>query len=394
MLRQTMKTGRTLITPLVLLAPAISLAQVDTSDWACESCPFDQGYRAEVDVGVTSVSDDAARFGNYTGHDEEGIHGDVSGEGRYNGDGYLLDYVIEDLGLDSRSFEVDVGVPGTFDVHFGYRELPFRRFDTSSTVFNPSSGDTLTLAAGWVPASTTDQMTGLSSSLQQRMIGTDRQVVDVGADWTPGDAFRLFADFSRQTRDGIDITSAGSYTQAAFLPRWIDYETDQIDAGVQYHSDSVSLTFAYFGSFFTNQNPSLRWETPFLAPAGATNLQMAREPDNDFSQVSLAGNYRIAAGNTTLAFLVASGRGEQNADFLPYTINPTLGVQVLPRNSLDAQVDTLNYAFTVTARPLDKLRVKFAYRYDERDNKTPISDGIESIPHAWTMRAPVCLASV
>jgi len=374
MLINSMKSGRKLVAPLVLLAPAMSLAQVDTSDWACESCPFDQGYRAEVEAGVTNVSDDAARFGNYTGYDEEGAYGNLDGKGRYNGDGYLLDYTIEDLGLDSRVFELSVGVPGAFGVEFGYRDLPFRRFDTTSTVFNPTSGDTLTLPSGWVPAGTTGQMTQLSSSLQQRAVGTDRQIIDAGADWTPGDAFRLFADFQRQTRDGIDITSAGSYTQAAFLPRWIDYETDRVDAGVQYRSDLVSLTLAYYGSFFTNQNPALRWETPFLTTPGATTLQTAREPDNDFSQVSLTGNYRMAAANTVIGFLVASGRGEQNAAFLPYTINPALGTAALPRSSLDAQVDTLNYAFTVTSRPLDKLRVKFAYRYDERDNKTPVSD--------------------
>ena len=72
MLKQTMKSGRILVAALVLLAPAMSLAQVDTSDWACESCPFDQGYRAEIDAGATNVSDDAARFGNYTGYDEKG----------------------------------------------------------------------------------------------------------------------------------------------------------------------------------------------------------------------------------------------------------------------------------------------------------------------------------
>ena len=374
MLRKSMKSGRAWVAPLVLLAPAISLAQVDTSDWACESCPFDEGYRAEVEVGATNASDDVARFGNYTGYDDIGTYGNVDGQGRYNGDGYLLDYVIEDLGLDSRVFELEVGVPGTFGIQFAYRDLPFRRFDKTTTVFNPGSGDTLTLASGWVPAGTTDQMTQLSSSLQQRRIGTDRQIIDVGGDWTPGDAFRLFADFRRQTRDGIDISSAGSYTQAAFLPRWIDYETDQVDAGVQYRSDNVSLTLAYYGSFFTNQNPALRWETPFLTTPGATTLQTAREPDNDFSQVSLAGNYRMEAGRTVIGFLVASGRGEQNADFLPYTINPNLVTSALPRSALDAQVDTLNYAFTVTSRPIDKLRVKFAYRYDERDNKTPISD--------------------
>ena len=374
MLKRTMNTGRTLVAPLLLLTPAIGLAQVDTSDWACESCPFEQGYRAEVDAGATSVSDEAARFGNYTGYDEDGAYGNVDGHGRYVNDGYRLDWSVEDLGLDSRAVELSMGRQGVFEFRAGYSELPFRRFDTTSTIFSRAADGTLTLPAGWIPARTTSQMTQLGSSLQQRVVGTDRQIVDVGADWTPADMFRLFADFRRQTRDGIDISSAGSYTQAAFLPRWVDHETDQVDAGVQYRSDMVSLTLAYYGSFFTNQNPFLTWDTPFLTVPGATTLSTAREPDNDFSQISLAGKYRMAAGNTVVAFFVASGRGEQNADFAPYTINPDVVTSALPATSLDAQVDTVNYSFTVTSRPIDKLRVKYGYRYDERDNKTPISD--------------------
>jgi hypothetical protein len=188
-----MKSGRTLVAALVLLAPAISLAQVDTSEWACESCPFDQGYRAEIDAGATNVSDDAARFGNYTGYDEKGTYADLNGQGRYANEGYRVDWYVEDLGLDSRVVEIETGKQGVFGFNVGYRDLPYRRFDTTSTVFNPTSGDTLTLPGNWVPASTTGRMTQLSSSLQQRMIGTDRQIVDIGANWQPDDAFRLFA---------------------------------------------------------------------------------------------------------------------------------------------------------------------------------------------------------
>ena len=374
MLKRTLKSRRTLVAPLVLLAPSIGFAQVDTSDWECESCPFDQGYRAEIEVGATNVSEDAARFGNYTGYDEKGTYANVDGQGRYSGNGYLLDYLIEDLGLDSRVFELSVGAPDAFEVRLGYRELPFRRFDTTSTVFTPSVDDTLTLPSGWIPASTTGGMTQLASSLQQRLIGTDRRVLNLGGHWKATDTLRVFADFSRQTRDGIDISSAGSYTQAAFLPRWIDFETDQIDAGVQYSSDTVSLTLAYYGSYFTNQNSSLTWETPFLTAPGATTLQSAREPDNDYSQVSLSGKYRMDTWDTIVAFLVASGRGKQNHAFLPYTINPDIPVIGLPRGTLDGQIDTINYSFTVTSRPFDKARIKFGYRYDERDNKTPISE--------------------
>ena len=45
----------------------------DTSDWLCESCPFEDGYRATLDTGLTSVSDEASRFGNATGLDSDGL---------------------------------------------------------------------------------------------------------------------------------------------------------------------------------------------------------------------------------------------------------------------------------------------------------------------------------
>ncbi len=372
MLNNTLKSRRALTA--LLLAPALSWAQVDTSDWACESCPFDEGYRAQIDAGATNVSDDAARFGNYSGYDEKGTYGNLDGQGRYNGDGYRLDYFMEDLGLDSRAFGLSVSSEGLFGLRFGYRELPFRRFDTGSTIFRAASSDTFALPPGWVPAGTTGGMTALASVSQPVLIGTDRQIIDVGGYWDPRNAFRLFADFRRQSRDGIDITSAGSFQQASYLPRWIDYETDQVDAGVQYVDDDVSITLAWYGSFFTNKNPSLTWETPFLASPDTSVLRAAREPDNEYQQVSVSAKYRVDTWDSVIAFLAATGQGEQTEALLPYTSNPGLATPALPVSSLDGKVNTLNYALTVTSRPLDKLRVKFGYRYDERDNKTPVSD--------------------
>ena len=364
---------RTLAAPALLLAGGTALAQVDTSDWACDACPFDEGYRADIEAGATNVSDDAARFGNYTGYDEKGTYPDLDGEGRYNGDGYRLDYTMDDMGHDARAFDLSVGSDGLFEVNVGYREIPFRRFDTTRTIFTQPTSDSHALPSGWVAAGTTGAMTALSSSLQNRHIGSDRQVIDVGGFYDPRNAFRFFADFQRQTKDGIDITSGGSYWQAAHLPRFIDYETDTVDAGVQYLTDTFSLTVAWYGSFFTNRNPGLTWETPFTATPDTSMLRMAQQPDNEFQQVSLSGKYLVPTWDTVIAFLAATGQGKQNEALLPYTINPGISA-TLPRSSLDGKVDTFNYALTVTSRPRDKLRVRFRYSYDERDNKTPVTN--------------------
>jgi len=374
-MKQTMKPSfRLTAASLVLLAPVFAFAQVDTSDWKCESCPFEQGYSAEVDAGATYVGEDGAiRFGNATGYDDKGGFANVDGHGRYTSEGYQLDWYAEDLGLDSRVFELDGGRQGKFGFHVGYRELPYRQFDTARTVFNPSTSDTITLPSTWIQAGLTTGMPLLASSLRRQTIESDRQNIDVGADWRPARAFRVYADFRRQSRDGIDITGGSSFTQASLLPRWIDYETDQIDAGISYGSDRASVTLAYYGSYFTNQNPSLVWDIPFTASPGQDQYRMAMAPDNDFQQVSLSGAYRMTQWDTVVSFTFASGRGEQNEPLLPYTNNAAVAAGALPRNTLNGEVDTANYAFTVTSRPLPKGRIKFAYRFDERDNTTPQS---------------------
>ncbi len=361
-----------LAVPALLMGGAAAFAEVDTSEWACEACPFDDGYRAKVSAGATNVSDDAARFGNYTGYDEEGAYGNLDGYGRYNKDGYRLDYSMENLGLESRAFGLSIDSAGLFGLNFGYREIPFRRFDTTRTIFAQPTGDSHTLPSGWVAAGTTGAMTALASSLQPRLIGSDRQIIDFGGFYDPRNDFRFYADFRRQTKDGVDITSGSSYAQASHLPRFIDYETNTVDAGVQYRAETFSVTLALYGSFFSNKNLGLSWETPFTATPETSVLRMAQQPDNHFQQVSLSGKYLVNHWDTVVAFLAAVGQGEQDDALLPYTSNPDLGA-ALPSSSLNGKVDTLNYALTVTSRPLEKLRARFSYRYDERDNGTPVT---------------------
>jgi MtrB/PioB family decaheme-associated outer membrane protein len=391
---------RTLAIAPLLLGSGIAQAEVDTSDWLCESCPFEDGYRAVVDGGITSVSDEAARFGNGTGYDSDGVYLNLDGHGRYVSDDYRLDWYAEDLGVDSRVYEMEAGKPGSFGVRLGYSELPYRRFDTTRTVFNAPLSDVLTLPSGWTPGANTSDMAQLDSSLRREDIGSDRQNIEFGASWQPAATLRLFADYRRQNRDGIDITSGTNYTQATFLPRWIDYTTDQVDAGVRYAGERTYLKLAFYGSYFSNQALSLTWDTPFTSTPGTERMQLATPPDNKFQQVSISGSHRATAWDTVLAFSLASGTGEQDDALLSYTINPDVPTAALPSRTLDGEVKTSNYAFTVTSRPFPRARVKIAYRYDERDNSTPqfdwsrvvadlfsVTDSEQNIPYSFERSA-------
>jgi len=357
---------------VALLTPAAAMAQVDTSEWKCEYCPFEDGYRAEYEAGAIYVTEDAARFGNGTGLDEKGTYADLGGEGRYLKDGTEVTWYAEDLGLDSRVFEFGVGKPGKYGVDFGYRGIPYRLFDTTSTPFS-GSGDTLGLPAGWTTAGTTGGMTDLAASLMPHNIEKDREILEFGANYLPSSKVGLYADYSRQQRDGTSIMSGSFFGQAANLPRPVDDYTDRFDAGIRYANGPFNMTLAYYGSFYRNELESLTWDNPFTPLPGADQGRLALEPDNDFQQFSFSGAFRATTWDSVFAFSAAIGRGEQNVDLLPYTINPTLPVLPTPVSSIDGQVDTSNYALTWTARPHRRATLRVAYRYDERDNKTPVN---------------------
>ena len=64
---------------LGLAAPGLlAAAEPDTSRWKCRSCTTPEGWELSTDVGAIYVSDDAPKFGEYTGLEEEGGYADLN----------------------------------------------------------------------------------------------------------------------------------------------------------------------------------------------------------------------------------------------------------------------------------------------------------------------------
>ncbi|MDH3613116.1 MAG: MtrB/PioB family decaheme-associated outer membrane protein [Gammaproteobacteria bacterium] len=367
---------RNLIYTLVIGAAALAgtahAQAVDTSGWACEFCPFEDGHRADYEIGATSVDGDSAYFGDATGYDEDGAYANVDGNGSYAKDGYRLRWTAEDLGLDSRAIELKTGRPGSYDINLGYRELPRRQFNTTATIFEQNAGDALALPSSWVPAGLTSGMTQLDSSLVARNIESDRSVFDLGARFVASDHWRISADYRRHERDGSRITGGSSFTQASLLPMPFDYVTDEVDLGIRYGADNGFVTLGWYLSDFSNDNAALTWEQPYSVDPliGNDTFSRAQAPDSQLQQVSLQAGYSFPKQKTVVSFSAAIGEIEQDSSFLPYTITSSIVTTPLPRANLDGSVDTSNFALAVTSRVIDKGRIKFSYRYDERDNKT------------------------
>jgi MtrB/PioB family decaheme-associated outer membrane protein len=356
---------------LALFAARVSAQDVpppDTSKWKCESCPFAKGHVATYDAGGSYVSDDAARFGNATGYDEEGGYVDLNGTGRYADEDYRMNWEVEDLGLDSRSLEVEGGKPGTYKYRLEYSELPYRRYDTTQTVFRQAQGDQLILPPNWVPAGTTGGFTALDASLADRDIESDRQTVGIGGEYLGSKHLRLQADFRRVEREGWGIAGGPFYTTSALLAAPFDDYTDTANLMATYDREKWSTSLSWTGSFYQDAKLQLLWDNPYSADGQGARAQA---PDNKSQTVTLAGAYHFSP-QTTLSMTAAVGEIRQEDALLSYTINPAIAARPLPRDSLDGKIETTHVDIGFTTRPWDFLRLKGVYRYDDRDNRTPV----------------------
>ena len=342
----------------------------DASGWKCERCPFEQGYRADFKAGGSYASEDSATFGDATGYDQQGGYLNFDGDGSYASEGYRQKWLIEDLGLDSRVIRVDGGRPGHSTIASVSASFPVTGTTARARFFRR-------LATTCWPSRRTGllgvrrrKLADLATSLFPQDIESERKTFEVGGRYLPTARFRLFADYQRQDREGTEVLGAPYFTNSSLLPHRFEYETDEVEAGIQYDGSSGYLKFAYYGSFFRNIGLAARWESPFLTAPGAEQGALAEPPDNDFQQLSLTGCSRRAFLNTDLAFSAALGRGNQDDSLLPYTTNSNLAAGPLPRASLDAEIDTTNLALTAVSRPFARARMRVAIRYDERDNQT------------------------
>jgi MtrB/PioB family decaheme-associated outer membrane protein len=368
-----MKTSK----PLLLLgalgalsAAAGDAAAVDTSQWKCESCPFEkESTTGTVEVGVGATSDESAKFGDYTGLNEKGAFAIVGGTVRHRGaNGTFANAEATDLGIDGRSLTADAGREGVYGVRFGYAEIPRYFAEGARTPFLGLGSGTLTLPAGF-PAATTGAMP-LATTLYDADLGYKRTRYDLGGTFISGENWTYRVSLRHDVRDGTKPGAGSFFSSASHLALPVDEVTDQIEAAAAYFSRRFQATVAYYGSLFRNGEDSLTWANPFTpVVAGADRGQLALAPDNQFHQIMASAGYDItpkirASGD------IAFGRMTQDASYLPATLNSGLTVPTLPVQSLDGRADTFNASVRVTATPTDRVRLNASYARDVRDNKT------------------------
>jgi MtrB/PioB family decaheme-associated outer membrane protein len=351
-------------------APAEETAAPDTSAWACSKCTFAQGYRSDAELGAGWLDDSSAKFGDYTGLDEDGVYVVANAEGGVAVEsGYRLDYELLDLGLDSRAAAIQGGKQGSYEFGLSYDRVPHRISDTGETIFSGVGSDDLSLPGGWVTAGSTAGMSALGSSLRGVEVGYDRDRYGANGRYFLGDKWTFGLDYKRDERSGTRPRYGSFGSVSSEMLRPIDDTTDRINADVRYQGKHWFAQLGYYASIYDTKAAGFRFDNPFNAfVAGGEQGRMSLEPDNLYSEFAASFGWYGLPWNTAVTLSAAMGQGSQETGFNPYTINPNIAVDALPFADLDGDVSVTRADLTVSARPLERLRLRGFASYDERDN--------------------------
>ena len=356
--------------------------------------------QSKIEIGVGVLSDGNFAAGNYTAFDRKGafLIGNIDLRGSQysfdnpNDDKTRWRIVGTDLGLSSRSLSGEYGRQGAWRLTFGHDQIPRLRSDSYQTPFLGAGSTTLSLPNGFVRGADTRAMNTLASSMRDFDVASKWQRAEVGLSYALTRDWELRASLRNDDSSGARIRGAefgsnGGNPRTVLLPEPIDSSTQLIDASVAFSGDSHRFTIAYHGSVFRNNVGAVGWQNPYSsAPwvGGATGLptafpllagQISVAPDNQAHQLSASGACDFFSA-TRLTLTGTRGRMTQNEAFLPYTITPGLATTALPRTSLNGLVETTYLNAKLSMRPMRNLSVNATLRYEDRDNRTPLSEYI------------------
>lgn len=368
--------------------------------------------KSVVEVGAGYVSDGSSKFGEYNGLEKKG--GFAIGNIDLRGGGYGSDtdptrwrITGSNLGLENRNLSGQYGEQGRFRIDASYDELLRNRSDTYQTPYLGAGSSTFTLPSSWivpkVPQASTSAgnfralspVTGLAPALvggvstnptsaqaatvngiiaadvplfQNVDLHTKRKKLEGGVSYFVTPEWELKASYSHEDKDGykpMNFLSLALGTSAVTLPDPIDQSHDQLNASANYTGQRGFFTAAYYGSIFRNNVNSVTWQNPFDPTKTST---FSSPPDNQFHQLLLTGGYKFSP-LTRLVLNGSYGRATQNEQ---YVVGPESPFG-LPTSSLNGRVNTTSFGAKLTSRPMKDLNVWAGYKFDDRENHTPVN---------------------
>jgi MtrB/PioB family decaheme-associated outer membrane protein len=364
---------------------------------------------SQVEVGLVNVDRSSAKFGEYNGLGKSGVYGignvDLHGGGAYDSnDATRWNVRGNNLGLENRDLSADYGVQGKFKLNFGYGELRHNLSDSFQTPYQGAGSGNFTLPSNWlkpiVPqvnatalnfralspvAGTASSLTGAPTpaqlstlqgirdadvpAFQNVELKTKRKTWDGGFGYNFGPQWEFTASYRHETKNGTKpigvVSTISTFESTVILPDLVDTSTDQYNLGLNYTGDKGFAQVGFHSTLFKNKVTSLTWQDPSNL---ATSSTISSTPNNQFHQLNLTGGYNFSPA-TKLVMNAGYGRNTQNDSFLT---DPQLPLGI-PQSSLNGLVVSKDFNLKLTARPRKGLNLAAGYKFDDRDNRSPVN---------------------
>src|SRR5262245_24679597 len=305
---------------------------------------------SEISVGAGYVFEDNQRFGQFTGLRDKGLYGllDFNLIKRFDETGWLTLFG-RNVGFDDRQLRLGVERQGNWRFFVDFNQMP-----------------------NFIPYTVTTGLAGIGTP-NQTINGAPRASFDLETKrdfWTLGFGKELPAGFDfdlryqNQKKEGSRLWGQGAFGSPPggginFLADPVDYDTEQLEATLNYTTERLQLAGGYYGTWFRNSNPALN------VINGVTGLSpMALPPASESWQAFLGGGYNFTP-TTRGNFKVSYTHQTQTEGFV--VASPT------GRANLGGDVDTTLAQLGIASRPMPKLTLNADLRYVDRSDKTPIA---------------------
>lgn len=361
-----------------ILAIALAAAFPSMSAWAQndendEVAELTSPNKAEAAVNLPYMDKVNPLYRQYNGVNNAGFNANADVDYLRRQDAEWFRVNARNLGLRTQEMGISYEKQGDWSISLGYDQIPrYSPYDVrsavggvgSTTIVQPNIANTA--AAANNPA------------LQDYTLKTEREITTLtGSKYVlPG----LKLGFSVKNEDktgtrlsgvrgvtGAGVTPANLYSAFLFAPEPINQNHKQFEGTLEYTTEKYQLVAGYYGSFLGTKQNALNVVPGNNTALVASNLSpIALAPDNSLQQFYVTGAYNFSR-DTRANLKVAWSEGRQDDAFL--VGQPTL--TDIGAN-LNAKVRTTEVYSAVTSRLTRDLKLLASWRYEDRQDKTPL----------------------
>lgn len=363
-------------------------------------------------AGVINNTQDAKRFGQYTGMNKGSAYGllDFDWIKRDDATGTWAMLTGRDLGLDTREAAFSQQKQGDWKYRLDYNEIvrndPYVIHTGMTGIGTANPAVNLialpSMPAAWAVANAFAPSNGVAGSdvdlkIKRTALGisgekwlTPELLFEAGFRSEDKKGARMFGRVGMDSSDmGLRPTQgtggAGATGNWAMLlaPEPINSNISQFEAKMNFSRDKLSLSGGYLASFYVNNFDSLSPSVPGIlnrgqlwdggAAGSSTVAQLASAavalpPDNQAHQLHLTGNWAYSP-TIRANFKLAYTHATQNDNFTAQGLIPAATAPA----SLEGVVDTTLVQMGLSMRPAKNLSINASLRYEDRADRTPVN---------------------